>query len=659
MRHGYLVAVAIAATAVAPWCEGAGEGDAAAERLAGLLADIDGTEEPLSAATVQRAFDKVRTQQQPLSLADLGRQLRHACPAELDRPGTGGVADGATGRPPTRTPPHTEGCASYFRDVFPTAVELLNRGSLDLAPRLSVTDAAFLDARLAAAARFQLHMDVLAVPVQLLGHYLDHVTPGGDDVTPGGDADDSADTERQGGAAGGALWGHAAGAARPGAGGHWPRSLVPLLVTHVFSGGHHVRWEHEFTTARRNLAAEVLRAMQTGEDAPDDRVDAQLGLFAALACQAFLTDYGWWEDETDARMVAELRAHLAVARPPEDRSARLLISAYAAYRDVLPLVDTWPSFPAWNRACATEREHGGKAWPFWQLWRLSITEPRREHELAAALDDVTAADRAAAATHECALAGDGASCAVRRMYEQSPYPKWTRDPPAIRWPEHPLSWLAAVGYAPPAGWRPTITPQRPLKVMWVGCGTGYMLTVFARHFGPLVEIWAVDLSLASLGYAARRVDELGLTNVHFSRGDILALPDAITAAAPFDFMESSGVLHHLQNPTDALTTLVALLRPGAPVNLALYSALARRDTVLPCRAAGRRFNVSDDLSVREFRRELAGRATAQASQPRAEDRWVSEITRTEDYASLTGTIRLLGPMFTVLTAFELDVRAHG
>ena len=116
-----------------------------------------------------------------------------------------------------------------------------------------------------------------------------------------------------------------------------------------------------------------------------------------------------------------------------------------------------------------------------------------------------------------------------------------------------------------------------------------MLTRFARHFGKLVEVWALDLSLASLGYASRRglgcyciintrgvsslqekdfkkynllnihvfkhvrrvlycifysrtplvfgipgrSAELGLRNVHFVRGDILALPGTITASTPF------------------------------------------------------------------------------------------------------------------------------
>jgi SAM-dependent methyltransferase len=341
-----------------------------------------------------------------------------------------------------------------------------------------------------------------------------------------------------------------------------------------------------------------------------------------------------------------------------------VIAAYATYRSLLPLVEAWPSFPQWQQAYDAARDQGGTpAWPFWQLWRLAVVEPRRERELAASFSDP-------ATQHECALASGGTSCAVRSMYERHPYPVWSRDPPAIRWPTQPLDWLQAVGFKPPASWPAvTGTQQRPLRVLWVGCGTGYMLTIFARHFGPMVEVWAVDLSLASLGYAARRIEELGLTNVHFVRGDITTISSisAITANAPYDFMESSGVLHHLDKPAEALTKLVTMLRPGAPVNLALYSTLARREAVTPCRAAAKHYNVSSDLSVRQFRRDLQamyfeGSRQSSSSEQQGQGEmgqqqqgaWASEIVRTEDYASLTGIRDLcLHPQEKTFTLLKL------
>jgi SAM-dependent methyltransferase len=611
---------------------------------------LEGPEEMLTAAQVQQSFGKVQTQQQPLSLGDLGRQLRHACGPELDLQGMGGVADGAIGGPPSKQSPRSENCEHYFDKIFPTAVEMLNQAPLDTSPQLSLVDAAFFDARLAAAARLQLSMDALVVPVQRLGYYLDHVRA----------KEASTSTSR------GVSWW-----ARPAAERHWPKSLVPMLVSHIFSGGDHVRWELEFARARRHLATEALVALQTGRpQLAGGTLDA---LSAALACQASLTDYAWWEDDRDTELIRQLSAQLAnTDRSPDDRSARLLISVYATYRQLLPLLESWPSLPRWDQAFLERRGKGGQGWPFWQLWRLTVAEPRRERELSAAIVDPSGAAAAAAAAarseegavaisvgrprprHECAVASDSVSCAVRSMYERSPYPRWSRDPPAVRWPAHPTDFLRAVGFVVPTGW-PAVSVGRPLKVLWVGCGTGYMLTIFARHFGALVDIWALDLSLSSLGYAARRVDELGLRNVHFVRGDILALPTKLTAQAPFDFMESSGVIHHLKRPTEALTSLVALLRPAAPLNLALYSTIARRESVVPCRVAGKDFNVSSDVSVREFRRYLRALAAAHAAgEEGARSQWASEIVRTEDYASLTGTRDLcLHPQERTYTLLQL------
>ena len=126
--------------------------------------------------------------------------------------------------------------------------------------------------------------------------------------------------------------------------------------------------------------------------------------------------------------------------------------------------------------------------------------------------------------------------------------------------------------------------------------------------------------------------------MRFVRGDILALPKEVTSVAPFDFMESSGVIHHLKQPSLALTKLVALLRPGAALNLALYSTIARRNTATPCRAAGMQFNVSSDISMRKFRMKLKTMGMARSTEAGAGSLypWANDIIRSEDYASLTG-----------------------
>ena len=69
----------------------------------GNFGALEEPEERLTEEMLQQSFDKLRSQQQPLSLGDLSRLLRHYCHAEFDRPGMGGVADGGGSGPPFRS----------------------------------------------------------------------------------------------------------------------------------------------------------------------------------------------------------------------------------------------------------------------------------------------------------------------------------------------------------------------------------------------------------------------------------------------------------------------------------------------------------------------------------------------------------------------------
>lgn len=151
------------------------------------------------------------------------------------------------------------------------------------------------------------------------------------------------------------------------------------------------------------------------------------------------------------------------------------------------------------------------------------------------------------------------SCAVRRQYEENPYPRWTMlGPPA----------QSAASFAPPA-------QQQNGDALIAGCGTGLSTVEFARHFHA-VRILAVDLSLASLSYAKRMAGRAGLTNVEFAQADIMKLG---ALGRQFDFIDASGVLHHLADPWEGWRILLSLLRPGGAMQVGLYSELARRNVV--------------------------------------------------------------------------------
>jgi SAM-dependent methyltransferase len=89
-------------------------------------------------------------------------------------------------------------------------------------------------------------------------------------------------------------------------------------------------------------------------------------------------------------------------------------------------------------------------------------------------------------------------------------------------------------------------------------------------------VLAVDLSAASLAYARRRADELGIGNVEFLQADLL---DLGRLDRHFDVIESVGVLHHLAEPAAGWRVLRGLLAPGGFMKVGLYSELARRSVV--------------------------------------------------------------------------------
>jgi 2-polyprenyl-3-methyl-5-hydroxy-6-metoxy-1,4-benzoquinol methylase len=114
-------------------------------------------------------------------------------------------------------------------------------------------------------------------------------------------------------------------------------------------------------------------------------------------------------------------------------------------------------------------------------------------------------------------------------------------------------------------------------------------------------VLAIDLSTASLAYALRKTNELGLANLHYGVADILAFD---TGGRSFDLTEASGVLHHLADPMAAWRRLVSMLRPGGVMNVGLYSELARADVVRARQFVAARGHAATADGIRQCRHEM-------------------------------------------------------
>ena len=161
--------------------------------------------------------------------------------------------------------------------------------------------------------------------------------------------------------------------------------------------------------------------------------------------------------------------------------------------------------------------------------------------------------------------------AVRDQYETLPYPP--------RNPEHELRELrsslsAELKLASTIFWGGRNVFGPAFRALDAGCGTGdsaIFLGEQLRHCGG--QVVGFDLSETSLAIAQERAERRELENVRFIRGRIEDLP--ALGLAPFNYIVSVGVLHHLPEPSAGLAALKSVLAPGGGLSLMVYAEFGR------------------------------------------------------------------------------------
>lgn len=112
-------------------------------------------------------------------------------------------------------------------------------------------------------------------------------------------------------------------------------------------------------------------------------------------------------------------------------------------------------------------------------------------------------------------------------------------------------------------------PRRS-KILEMGCGTG-QFSIFMAMGGR--EVTAVDISTKSIEKAAALAARLNVgENIKFVRSDLFELP---FERASFDYVFSSGVLHHTPDPRGGFRELVSFCKPGGGVGVGLYNTYGR------------------------------------------------------------------------------------
>lgn len=331
-------------------------------------------------------------------------------------------------------------------------------------------------------------------------------------------------------------------------------------------------------------------------DAASD--EKSLAFLSALAQQCFINEYVFLPSEAEEEAADRLHRDMAAALDEGRDIAPLPLLTLACHRALhtLPaperlLERTWP---AAIEAVLTQQ----------------VREPMEEARLKRDIPRLTPIQ-------------DSVSQLVRDQYEENPYPRWVRVAGGRK--NNVLNFLGEKFAAA----RFDRQPGREMKDFLVaGCGTGQHPISTYQTYGSGGNMLAVDLSLSSLAYARRKSRDLGL-EIAYGQADILELAGL---GRQFDVIESTGVLHHMQDPFAGWKVLVSLLRPRGFMWLGFYSAVARRNIVEARARIAARGIGSSAADIRRFRQDLVDAPDAQA---------FASAIKSEDFFSVSACRDLL------------------
>jgi SAM-dependent methyltransferase len=273
-------------------------------------------------------------------------------------------------------------------------------------------------------------------------------------------------------------------------------------------------------------------------------------------------------------------------------------TALTQLRRWLCLSGRWPDFPRSIKALTRQAALNGGAWVF-------------DSEERAQLDKDGSAAIARAYRPE-RQRGDGQSTsddpvtrAVTEQYESWPYPQWVRVTVEER-----RTLASDVRKLDPDG---PDTLARAARILIAGCGTGRQAAMVAMRY-PDAQITAIDLSRASLRYAARRCAAARLHGISFQALDLHHVGEL---GLSFDAVLCTGVLHHLPDPEKGWAALADVLKPGGVMHVMVYSKLARLSVrALRGVIADLDDSAIDDDLLREVRRRIIEHDPARAPMTR-------------------------------------------
>ena len=339
-----------------------------------------------------------------------------------------------------------------------------------------------------------------------------------------------------------------------------------------------------------NLRSKVLFSISEISDSQET-----IRFQSALALQCFLNEYLYAQDGKEFEVLEALEAEVIESLRQGQQPSPRKILCLASYK---PLHRC-----AWIESVTATPDLSG-------VLQRQVYEPKQERQLSEKIRIFKEIN-------------DAISLKVRQQYEQNPYPRWANTQTSIK--SKSIDKVCR-------DYNLRVTDERirnveAPEILIAGCGTGQQSIGTASRFQDS-KVLAVDLSLSSVAHALRKTKELNFDNIQYMQADIL---DLEKLDRKFDIVESTGVLHHMQEPMLGWHILMSRLKPGGLMRIGLYSELARQH-IVKIRREISEFNVgSSEDAIKAFRATLI----------KSDEKHHRDIVESSDFFSLSSMRDLL------------------
>ena len=322
-----------------------------------------------------------------------------------------------------------------------------------------------------------------------------------------------------------------------------------------------MQWEVFLTKIREKICYEIAQ-----ENESDKIVNMEF--ICCLAEQCFLNEYVYCLNKEESIYLEKIKNRCKDSYPSEKD-----LSILACYYPLYKLIKSIPLIKAYKSSNENIKS----------LFKLQIEEPLKEIKLATKINKLGSIN-------------DATSMKVQSQYEHNPYPRWK----SASIPKNlELSAAEAVNCEIKPNRINLNSTSNNLKVLIAGCGTGNQIMQALRYKNA--DITGIDLSISSLAYAQRKINELSIKNVNLIQMDIL---EVSLLKEQFDIIECCGVLHHMKNPKKGLQALLNIFKHNGFMKLALYSELARENIIQARNHIKKENLLPTEENIRSFRKEI-------------------------------------------------------